>query len=211
MASRRGIVARDRDLAVISEGAVRLKVIGSDADGHRLALSIDYSKVETPLRSYYADYCDVEESRAAVGLIFGKLLSSGTKLRNKVEISFPRKMFAEQLWKSSRDFEKTIKRLAAQYDKLPDASGVEDTDTVQTFHSNNVFMATSDEEAVLDFYYVSPGDIHFAAQGKNSKAIAVEPVLRVLVETALMEDFLNKCRPQAEKWAEHYGIQLEGE
>lgn len=206
--ARQGIIARPRDMAITSRGPVHIKLLGSEPDQQRLQMAVDYSKADTPARSYYADFCEVLESRGAVSLVFGKLVSGAAKLRNKVEISFPRKMFVEQLWKSSREFEKTVKRLAEDQEFF-DIGKVDDTDTVQTFRSNNVFMAVGDEEAVLDFYLLSPGDVRLAIQGKRSEDITLEPVLRVLVETVLMRDFLAKCRPHAEKWLEHFKIRIE--
>jgi len=68
----------------------------------------------------------------------------------------------------------------------------DDTDKVQTFSANNVFMATGAEEAILDFYYISPADLSFFGQGKKTE-ISLQPVVRVVLATGLIFEFLEKC------------------
>jgi hypothetical protein len=70
---------------------------------------------------------------------------------------------------------------------------VEDTDKVQTFRANNVFMGAFGEESVMDFYYLSPRDMHQATQGKKEGNFTLEPVIRVAMGTVLIFEFLEKC------------------
>jgi hypothetical protein len=69
-----------------------------------------------------------------------------------------------------------------------------DTDKVQTFRANNVFMGIWSEDAVLDFYYMSPREM--AELPRQQKVEAdLEPIVRVAMETVLLLEFLEKCRP----------------
>lgn len=165
-----------------------------------MELGVDYTKAEVPERFYYADYCDVQPSRSGYSLIFAKLALGNSKLRTKIEVIFPKVMFVRQLWGISRSFEETV-RQATKSEDFPAIGKVEDTEKVQTFRSNNVFMGMWGEESLMDFYYLSPRDIHFARQ-KQTQEVGLEPVVRVIMPTALMVEFLEKCRPYAEKLSE---------
>ena len=45
----------------------------------------------------------------------------------------------------------------------------------------------------MDFYYISPRDVHFLKL-KQISAATLEPVVRVVMDTALVYEFLEKCR-----------------
>lgn len=177
--------------------------------GHAvMEMGIDYSRADVPERAYYADYCDVQKARVGYSLLFGKLIPGTSKLRTKVEVSFPEDMFRRQLWGTSRDFHETV-RTAAEKTKLPPVENVEDTDKVQTFRSNNVFMGMWDGESLADFYYISPRDIHFLRIKKKAE-VSLEPVVRIVMATALLYEFLEKCRPYAEGSPSEVEILKEG-
>lgn len=172
-------------------GAVQFRVISSDANGAVVEMGFDYSKADVPDRAYYSDYCDVVKDRFGYTLVFGKLIPGTSRLRTKIEISFPEDMFGRQLWGGSREFHKVIQKIADKL-KLDSIAKVEDTDKVQTFRANNVFMGAWGEESVMDFYYISPKDMH--ALTRSSRAdVTLEPVVRVAMGTALMLEFLEKC------------------
>jgi hypothetical protein len=160
-------------------------------------LAVDYSKAESPDRAYYADYCDVLKGRAGYSLFFGKLITGSFRLRTKVEIAFPEDMFARQLWGSSRSLHETAKKV---WDRSPlgTVEKLTDTDTVQTFRANNVMIAMLGEESLLDFYYIAPSEVHFVRLGQRSQVL-LEPVIRVTLPSAMVYEFLEKCRVFAEK------------
>lgn len=178
------------------QGPVRLRAFRSGSNSMSLELGIDYEKAEIPDRFYYADYCDVKRGRVGVNLIFGRLEPGGQQLRTQVEIAMPEDQFMRQLWRSSRDMHEIVrKRVAGQ---LPPSVEVLHTDKIQAFRANNVFMAMLGHEAVMDYYYISPGDIHFVA-AKKRKDVHLEPVIRIALNTAIMFEFFEKCRPVAEE------------
>ncbi len=177
-----------------SAGAVRARMY-EQPTGVRIEYGIDYEKADIPARSYFADYCDIVRGRTDLTFVFGRLVPGTQQLRNQIEISFPESMFLSQLWESSRDFEGTVQKLASD-SRLAPIDKVTLSDKVQTFRASSVFMATS-QESVMDFYYISPGDMHFFAAGKRGE-IPVEPVIRVALANALMLEFLEKCHPFAD-------------
>jgi hypothetical protein len=177
-----------------SAGAVRARMYEQPA-GVRIEYGIDYEKADVPARSYFADYCDVVRGRTDLTFIFGRLVPGTQQLRNQIEISFSENMFLNQLWASSRDFEATVRKVVSDAILSP-LSDVVLSDKVQTFRASSVFMAAS-QEAVMDFYYISPGDMHFFAAGKRGE-IPIEPVIRVALSSALLLEFLEKCHPLVE-------------
>ncbi len=53
-------------------------------------------------------------------------------------------------------------------------------------------MGVWGEDAVLDFYFISPRDMHYFMT-QNLSNISLEPVIRVVEGTALLAEFLEKC------------------
>jgi hypothetical protein len=162
-----------------------------------LEIGIDYGQAPLPLVHYDADYCNVVQGRTGVILIFGKLKAGSCDLRTKIEITFSDEQFFRQLWGTSRDLHETVRKQTANQ-RLAAIDPVGDTDKVQCLHSNNVYMALMGGEAVLDFYYISPGDIHLVRMKKRAE-VALEPVVRVVVSTPLLADFLDKCESFVER------------
>jgi len=154
-------------------------------------MGVDYTRAQIPERAYYADYCNVAQSRVGFTLTFGKLAASQDSLRTKIEVIFPEQMFHKQLWGTTASLRETIKSIL-EGRKLEPLGNVSDTEKVQTFRSNNVFMAIWGEEGVMDFYYISPRD-YFLFHQQSGTDIGLEPVVRVVMDTALMSEFLDLC------------------
>jgi len=189
-------VTAARPLAAQPTGPVKIRFTES-AKGTFIELSVDYERAEVPDRRYYADYSDVIEGRSGLNFIFGRLIPGQSTLRTKVEISFPDKQFVRQLWQGSRAFHEMLNQEFAHH-RLSPIDQLQDTDKVQSFRANNVFMAKMGDDAVIDFYYIAPPDIHFARFGKRSD-IYLEPIIRIAASTALVFEFLEQCSPYAEK------------
>jgi hypothetical protein len=185
-------------VVLAQEGPVRVRAHRIDSRSMSLEMGIDFEKAEVPDRLYYSDYCDVKRGRVGINIIFGRLEPDGNRLRTQVEIAFPEDQFVKQLWSNSRGLHETVRGHVDG--RLPSKVHAEGTDKVQTFRSNNVFMAVLGDEAVMDFYYISPGDIHFVAV-KKRREVHLEPVIRIAVNTAIMFEFLEACRPLAEELA----------
>ena len=177
-----------------SGGPVLFKVISATPEGSVMQMGFDYSKAEVPERAYYSDYCDIIKDRLGYTVIFGKLVPGAKKLRTKIEIAFPEEMFVRQVWGGSRDFHRNLTPWAEGRATLSPIDKVEDTDKVQTFRANNVFMGTFGEESVQDYYYLSPREMNDATQRMRQGNVTLEPVVRVAMATVMMFEFLEKLR-----------------
>jgi hypothetical protein len=181
----------------IGQGPVRMRVTQTATTENTIELLVEYDKAEAPGRAYYADHCDVIKGRSGVSLLFGKLKPGTSILRNKVEIVFPEEMFVRQLWKNSRQLhEKTREEFERR--PLEPIRDLTDTDTVQAFRANNVMMVGIGDEALIDFYYIAPTEIHYALTKKRNQ-IALDPVIRIVLSGSLVFELLEKCHEIVEK------------
>jgi hypothetical protein len=171
-------------------GPVRIRITEAKGGEGLVEMWLDYEKADVPSRAYFADYVDVQTGRADVTLIFGRLVPGTKKLRTQVEISFSRDSFVAQLWKSSRAFHEGLKKNPEF--RLPPMEGAVYSDTVHTSRANNVFMAMMGEEAILDFYYIAPSEIHFVKAGQRNR-VNLDPVIRISLPSPLVLEFLDKC------------------
>ena len=195
---RRHMPSPSQAIVTTARGPVSVRVVqaGPDPSHALVEIAVDYRNAEIPGRAYFADHCEVLKGRFGYTLLFGKLVPGRKALRTQIEITFPQEMFVRQLWATSRELHKVVKQLP--HKEAPDFSGsVEGTEKVQTFRSNNVFMGVWGEDSVLDFYYLSPKDMH-DLRNKQSSNVSLEPVVRVVMDTGLLDEFLEQCRPFAE-------------
>ena len=174
----------------VQSGPVKIKITQSTDDQGLVEMWLDYEKALVPSRAYFADYVDVVEGRADITLVFGRLKPGTSKLRSQVEISFSRESVAAQVWQSSRALHEALRKGKKQ--GLPPIEGLEASELVHTSRANNVFMALMGEEAILDFYYIAPSDIHFVRLGRRDN-VNLEPVIRISAPSALVLEFLDKC------------------
>lgn len=181
------------------KGPVRLEIVRSQVELNTalVRFALDYSKAASPERAYYADYCEVVKARSGYSFFFGKLVPGSAQLRTKVEIAFPEDMFVQQLWRSSVPLRDVAKGL---WEKAPLESigQVKETEKVQTFRANNVFVAMLGEESLMDFYYLAPSEIHFVRSGQRAQ-VHLEPVIRITLPSAMVHEFWEKCRVFIEK------------
>jgi hypothetical protein len=190
MRPQQRLTSRNVAIEPTGSGPVRIRITaGKDGQG-LVEMWLDYEKADVPPRAYFADYVDVQTGRADVTLIFGRLVPGTKKLRTQVEISFSRDSFVAQLWKSSREFHEGLKKCPNF--RLPLLEGVAYSDTVHTSRANNVFMAKLGEEAILDFYYIAPSEIHFVKMGRRDQ-VNLDPVIRISLPSPLVLEFLDKC------------------
>jgi hypothetical protein len=189
--TKRDVLVRKAAFEVGGAGPVRLRVLQTGPTENVIELRIEYDKAEVPSRAYYADYCDVVKGRSGVSLLFGKLKPGTSTLRNKVEIVFPEDLFVRQLWKNSRQLhEKTREEFNRR--PLEPITNLTDTDTVQAFRANNVMMLGMGDEALMDFYYIAPSELHYAFVKKRNE-IALDPVIRIVLSGSLVFELLEKC------------------
>jgi hypothetical protein len=178
-------------------GPVRVRLVDAGAS-QVLQLAVDFEKAEIPDRAYFSDYTEVVRARSGFSFFFGKLIPQQSALRTKVEISFPRESFMQQLWASSRKFHETVRATVAKMPPIEAITNVEETDKVQTFRSNCVFMAVLGEEALMDFYYIPPSDIHYVRTGQRH-SVNLQAVIRISLATPILYGFLQQCGAEIER------------
>ena len=186
-------------LASTGKKPVTVRIVHAGPVQTTVEMAIDYRCVDIPNRAYFADYCDVQKGRIGYSLVFGKLEAGGTTVRTKIEVTFPKEMFFRLLWGTSRGIHEILGKLPLQ--KLEPIKPNIHTDKVQTFRANNLFMGMWGEDAVLDFYFLSPrslGELNLTPKVEAE----LEPIIRVAMDTALLYEFLEKCRPFVEEHSE---------
>jgi hypothetical protein len=84
-----------------------------------------------------------------------------------------------------------------------------DTDTVQAFRANNVMMIGARDEALMDFYYIAPTEVHYAYLKKKAE-ITLDPVIRIVLSGSLVFELLEKCKKIVEQ-IPNFALIMEGE
>ncbi len=191
---------------LIGSGPVRYRVLGPADAPSGFLIAIDYTDAPVPEHYYVADYAYVANIDPQVLFVFGKWDRSETQqdLRNKIEILFPALYFVHQLWKSSRDFHKLLRKFVEGlgYEVPAISSSDVRAEKVQTFYSNNVLMVLSGGEAMVDFFYLSPRDVYLRTRKKQS--IELEALVRVVLAPTLLLSLMDACEPIAEKLKERF-------
>lgn len=178
-----------------SKGPVSVRVVRDTETEALLEISVNYEKADVPDRAYYADYVDVVQGRYGFSLFFGKLSYPQGTLRNKVEISIPLHSFVRQLWNGSREFHAALMKEYESKQLIP-VILTSDTDKVQSFTSNNVFMSKLGDEATLDFYFIPPSEVNYFHRGHRT-SVDLQPVIRIVVPTPVVLELLGKCDEHA--------------
>ena len=188
----------------IGNGPVQYRIDGPAETPTSICLQVDYADAPAPTDYYVADYFYVENAGPNVLMVFGKMEGSD-KLRTKLEVFFPASHFVNQLWKSSRDFHQSMRDYVAKFDYQPGTPGQRGlvAEKSQTLHSNNVFMAISGGDSMMDFYYISPREMYYRPRRKQ--AINLEPLARVIISPPLLLGFLNECDGVAESLSKKFG------
>ena len=193
-------------------GAVKYKVEGPEDNPTTVKLSIAYDEAPVPEHYYVADYFQIIPFDLEVLMIFGKLdYPNPQKLRNKIEIYFPVDLFIAQLWRSSREFEKTLVGYVDQHKaKIVEPGELPpETDKVQTLHSNNVLMVLSAGQCMMDFFYISAKDLWLRPQ--RNEAIGIEALVRVLAPASVVLGFLREADKVVQAYVEKLGPTVMGE
>ena len=192
---------------IVGDWPIRYKTVGSK-ENPALMMQIDYEQAPVPAHYYTADYFQLEPLETQVLIIFGKLdHPQKDRLRNKIEIYFPADAFVQQLWKSSRDFEKS---LAGFIDKaktqiVGPSSFPPVTDKVQTLQSNNVLMVLSTNQTMMDFFYISVKDLWLRPQ--RNQPIGMEALVRVMCEPPMLMGFLQEASKIVDRYKGRFGIE----
>lgn len=188
----------------VGNGPVQYRVEGSVEAPSRILMRVDYADAPVPRDYYVADYFYVENKDPNILMVFGKR-EGDDRLRTKVEIFFPAMFFVRQLWKSSRQFHKTLDEYVVKNgyrSEVPGKQGLP-AEKAQTLQSNNVLMVLSNGDSMMDFYYMSPRDMYYKPLRKRE--IELEPLARVIISPPLLLGFLDECGKIAESLSVKFG------
>jgi hypothetical protein len=159
-----------------------------------MQIKFDFSRLPEPALYYYADCLAlrVDAENQMVILSVGRRDAERRTFADRVEIVMPVDKLLGDFWKSARDIEATVDQILRAQDWLEFPFQMEPpTGPAQTFYANLLFMAVGIGESSLDFYQLSPRQIHFAKSGLLNE-LQVLPVLRVAMSTGLSKRFLSE-------------------
>jgi hypothetical protein len=148
-------------------------------------LSADLSSVPVPAKRYSADVAFVGYDRETVKILFGQeKFGAGGRLRTLLIIKMtPAAVMRhlEQVDGAEPSFPSVAERIGVIAEDLPQFAN-EPRETV-TFDANMILAAFTGREACSDFYHASPFSV---SVGRESKKLALDPVVRVDMRTSLM-------------------------
>ena len=178
------------------KGPVRYRQI--EGPGSPLAISVDFRLASQPGSYTYADCFSLGNDKeiGIATLLFGQT-DQNRKAGECIRIFMPSIALFTQFIPSTTPLQKTLteqlKALKLETAKRP--VGSESVLTATRF-ANVLFLATSVTEAVLDFYYMSGRDVHFARL--NQDEIRLEPIIRIIMPLPVLQYLFDLCRPFAQ-------------
>jgi len=173
-----------------TQGAVQFEKC---ADGS-MQIKFDFSHLPEPSLYYYADCLAfrVDTDNQMVVLSLGRSAADRKSFIDHIEVVMPVDKLLRDFWKSARDIEATVDQILRAQDWLEFPFRMDPpTGPTQAFYANLLFMAVGIGESSLDFYQLSPRQIHFAKGGLLNE-MQVLPVLRVAMSTPLSKRFLSE-------------------
>jgi len=172
-----------------------------DRDGGPVEIRIDFGLVPAPAFYYYADslLLKLESDLRMAVLSFGRRDVKTNKFADRIDVVMPTKSLFSQFWASSRDVEGTVdKILGASGGLLPKLTAVSLPESqAATLFANTIFAAVGEGESTLDFYHLSPREVHLAKTQK--KDMQIQPTVRVIMSSVLTKYFFDTLRPHAEQ------------
>jgi hypothetical protein len=177
---------------VIIETARRMVPLPNGSSSFELVL--DFGKAPVPERKYVANVGSVTyEKDEALYLIFGQRTVAGRtrELRTIIEVavsSVGALMFLRSL-ESIREQLKVLDRQIGHVDGLSDVAQEVPGPQTATLAANQIVIAFSGREAVMDFYHASP---FVLSQLNNNGKFAVDPVVRVILPSRLLLTVISK-------------------
>jgi len=182
-------------------------------EGTALVLQLNIEKAQVPENSFFANTISVhaDPKLASVTLSFGQLAPESNRCLKQFDIAMPESPVFDRYLKSIAGMEKTVDKALSIIKRTPIKSiAWSQAEQIETLYSNHIYASTSGEESCLDFYYISPLDIHLARTQKAN--IALTPVIRIILSVVLFKHFCDLIRqsksskgnsPKVESEVEH--------
>lgn len=175
-------------------GAVRYSFL--EGEPASMALEIDWGKAPVPPRSYYSNMVALQkDDRHAVAILsFGRVAFDGDVVSQQIDIVISQVALFQTYWDSSRDLESTVESALSRLNLKPLEPMTSFSPVAEsTYYANILYSAVSGSEVTLDFYFVSPRDVHRAIKFHGD--VSIVPVVRIIASMALLKQFLDLCRP----------------
>jgi|SRR5467141_2198140 len=178
----------------------------------QMNVSLKINPEVVPEKSFFADYVSVVDAKDSMSLIFGKLEPQLMKQGGErhlgaiLELSFPYRPFYNQLYESlfkSDDAGKPPFHVSVQ--QWVERNGYELSDPAKSppvsaagsakyapFRVNAAALALFEDDCAADFYYLDAMALRGLSQGAPPPG-GLNAVLRVVMSTRLMHEFLLQC------------------
>ncbi len=164
-----------------------------------IQVRIDFSRIPPPPNYYYADamHLRLDQELHMSILSFGHRNENTDRFSDRIDVVMPTKSLMGPFWASTRPVEATLDKLLEASGLTGDARPISRPDTQAiTLFANMIFLAIGDGESTLDFYHLSPREVHLAKTQR--KDMELEPTVRVIISSALTKHFFNTLRTHAE-------------
>jgi len=163
-------------------------------------IKVDFGLVPPPQSYYYADAIDlkVDEDLFMGVLSFGRREVGTNRFADRIDIIMPPAALFRQFWLSSRDVEGTIDQVIAKLGATPKvAPASAGSSLAVTLFANMIFIAVGEGESSLDFYHLSPRDVHLAKTRKID--MQIQPTVRVILSSILTKYFFELLKPHVQE------------
>jgi len=167
-----------------------------------LQLHLDMAQARIPDIFFYSNivFLQADYNLASVRISFGRVVEKPAKSMRRVDIVMPESAISRYIT-SIKNIEGTVNKALERIKGSPIKEVAQpETDQVVTLYANHIYASVSGEESCMDFYYISPRDLHIARTQKGN--IALDPVIRVPLSTVLFKH-LNELLYQQEKLKEN--------
>jgi hypothetical protein len=165
----------------------------------QIHIRIDFSQVPPPTNYYYAEaiYLRIDKEQGMSILSFGRRSEIGDEFSDRIDVVMPTKSLLGPFWLSTRPVEPLVDQILEQSSLTIETRKICAPKTQAiTLFGNTIFVAIGEGESTLDFYHLSPREVHLA---KSQKAnMQLEPTVRIIMSTVLTKQFFNTLRPHAE-------------
>ena len=191
---------------MFGKGGVRYRL--PEGDGGPIEIRIDYGLVAPPPSYFYADVLGLRVDRPLlmVVLSFGRRSQSGDKISERIDIVMPEEALFQGFWKSTRNVEEVVDKILGQLRKQPPERRLTmGEEPAITLFANNIFVAVGNSETSLDFYHLSPRDVHLAKTRRYD--ISMQPIARIIMSTLLVKTFFRLLEPYVQQPSASKGLE----
>jgi hypothetical protein len=168
-----------------------------------MQIKIDFARAPRPLNYFYADsfHLELDTDLQMTLLSFGRRDAKRNTFADRIEVVMPAKSLLGQFWASSREVESSLDKIleslsqVAKIRPIVPVSPSPDLPAPSLF-ANVVFVVAGDGETTLDFYHLSPREVHLAKTQKQE--MLLQPTIRVIMSSVLTKYFFDSLRPYVE-------------